>query len=165
MHWQKGAKDHGMNKALEGGIRSPHPYSRSVVANYERFRGVTNRSRDADYWTEGEIPFGFIEDGTSPRGTLAKLKLSALNRHCLIVGPSGVGKSNLGRILADGLMEHVPLWIFDPIGDHIEAYKKKPIIFPIRNLRLNPNEEPPGVPHDDWIETYSPVCTGVTSSI
>jgi len=34
---------------------------------------------------------------------------------------------------------------------------RKLIIFPIRNLRLNPNEEPEGVPYDDWLEIYSSV--------
>ena len=56
---------------------------------------------------------------------IAKLKLKDLNRHALIIGPSGVGKTNVTRVLADGLMDHIPIMIFDRTGDHIKAYKDK----------------------------------------
>lgn len=156
MHSQK-QTDFGLEKVLSAGSSSSHQYARSVVANFERCEKITLHSDDADEWAEGEIPFGFIIDGSAPEGTLARLKLSWLNRHCLIIGPTGVGKSNLGRILASGLMEHVPIMIFDRTGDHIGVNPDRLTVFPIRHLRLNPNEEPKGVPYDDWLEIYSSV--------
>ena len=158
MHWQRRINDPGLNKAIRAGIGSPHPYSRAVIGNYERYNRVSSRSGDTDYWTEGEIPVGFIADGSAPRGTILRLKKTAIRKNCVLIGASGLGKTNCVRIIVDGLRENkIPLTIFDPTGDHINAYRKKnPIIFPIKNLRINPNQEPPGVPYDDWVEVYIP---------
>lgn len=149
-------KNSGMDIAIAAASMSSHPLARSAVANYERCKIFQARTDISD-WLEGEIPFGFIEDGAASKDIIAYLKLNDMNRHCLIIGPSGVGKSNLARILAAELMEHVPLMIFDRAGDHVNAYPKKTRIFPIRNLRINPNEEPPGVPYEDWLEIYSSI--------
>jgi len=114
--------DFGLKKALLAGGSSTHPHARSVVSNFERCENISYKSGDSEEWTKGEIPFGFIIDGSASENTLARLKLSWLNRHCLIIGPTGVGKSNLGRILASELMHHVPIMIFDRTGDHSDVY-------------------------------------------
>lgn len=145
----------GLEKALKGGSSSPHPHARSVVAGFERFLSITEK-RDISDWLEGEIRFGFIEDGSAPKGTIARLKLKDANRHILILGPTGSGKTMLTKVLSKELMEHIFIMIFDITGDHVNAYteNKKPYIIPIKNIRINPNEEPPGVPYDEWAGIY-----------
>jgi hypothetical protein len=160
MRSHKGGEDHGLKNAVQAGSGSSHPYSRSVIANYERLFDVSSdATKDIDFWTEGEIPIGFAEDGSLPKGTIVKLRTNACGQHVLLIGPTGFGKTNLLFILAEGLMKNgVYLWIFDPMRRHVNAYRRGDVIvFPIGNLRYNPNLEPPGVPYEDWLEVYTSV--------
>ena len=146
-------KDEGFIRAVAGAQSSSHPLARSAASGLDRFAELVKED-DLDHFLSGEVPFGFL--GESDK--LLSLKLSQINKHVLVIGPTGSGKTVLVMVLADALMKHINCIIFDRTGDHILAYRNyNPVVIPISNLRLNPNEPPPGVPFSEWLELYSSV--------
>jgi len=86
------------------------------MANKEQF--VENISKGYTFKGEEIVLGGAMLDGECQTGTLVKVPLETLNRHGLICGSTGTGKTKSLQVLAEQLSEKgVPVLLMDMKGD------------------------------------------------
>ena len=106
----------------------------------------------------GNMPLGFV----NPNDDLMMVSESDLNRHMLIEGKTGAGKSNFLKILLKSVyhLANGLFWIFDPNREYrqIKNHFPNTVVLRVREFWDNPFERPdPKIPHLEWLEAVSQV--------
>ena len=129
---------------------------------------VTNDELDAIYtWAGGTTGTVSVGRVAATSGISADISIPALvSRHCVIVGSTGAGKSNLVTVIleavSDGSLPNARTIVIDPHGEYATALGDK-----ARTFRINPNEargeEPLWIPF--WALPFSELQQFILGSL
>ena len=129
---------------------------------------VTNDGLDAIYtWARGTTGTVSVGRVAATTGISADISIPALvSRHCVIVGSTGAGKSNLVTVIleavSDGSLPNARTIVIDPHGEYTTALGDK-----ARTFRINPNEacgeEPLWIPF--WALPFSELQQFILGSL
>ena len=106
---------------------------------------------------EGEFALGTI---IYDKRELYPIKLSrqAINKHLLIAGETGIGKTNLIYFLLLQIMQQTPCLIFDFKRDYRYLSQHAPVkVIRWDEMEFNPLQPPPGVPALQWMQAFADV--------
>ena len=117
-----------MNKAWSdyaAGKENPFSYSGEFRYFYPKFHAMNKEEAFRDHIDKGyTYKGGYITlgaamlDGQAVTGSLVKIPLKTLNRHGLIAGATGTGKTKSLQVLAENLSEKgIPVLLMDLKGD------------------------------------------------
>lgn len=98
---------------------------------------------------------GHIRLGAAPGTGDIHVPLLALNRHMLVIGQTGAGKTTLFYNILDQLP--VPFWAFDLKQDyrHLIHRRDELLVLPWEKFRFNPLQPPDGVSPWRWAQVFT----------
>ena len=112
------ARARALQAAAEAGAPAAPPVAATATTADGEPSAWAERVRAA-YTFTGSVPLGaLVEDGTATASAQVALPLAMMNRHGLVAGATGTGKTTTLQVMAEGLSAAgVPVFVADIKGD------------------------------------------------